>query len=79
MGRYSYNCRVTGVPINSYPATGSGHAFPIPADFGSFHEGGAFFCFADGQVRFLSENIDQSTFSALGTRAGNELVDDEDY
>jgi prepilin-type N-terminal cleavage/methylation domain-containing protein len=78
-GRYSYNCRVTGVPMNSYPTTGSGHAFPIPADFGSFHEGGAFFLFGDGQVRFLSENMDQTTFSALGTRAGNELVDDEDY
>ena len=47
--------------------------------FGSPHEGGAFFLLADGQVRFLSENIDTTTYMALGTRAGNELIDDEDY
>ena len=47
--------------------------------FRSMHEGGAFFCFADGQVRFISENIDATVYGALGTRAGNELIDDEDY
>jgi prepilin-type N-terminal cleavage/methylation domain-containing protein len=45
----------------------------------SHHEGGAFFCFADGQVRFLSENIDAGTYAALGTKANNEILDDEDY
>jgi len=45
----------------------------------SLHEGGAFFAFADGAVRFLSENIDDTTYKALGTRANNEIVDDEDY
>jgi prepilin-type N-terminal cleavage/methylation domain-containing protein len=47
--------------------------------FRSMHEGGAFFAFADGQVRFISENIDTTTYGALGSRAGNELIDDEDY
>ena len=47
--------------------------------FGSEHEGGAFFAFCDGNVRFLSENIDTGTFRSLSTRANNELVDDEDY
>jgi uncharacterized protein DUF1559 len=47
--------------------------------FSSTHEGGAFFAFLDGQVRFLSENIDFTTFQALSTPMGNELVDDEDY
>ena len=47
--------------------------------FRSMHEGGAFFCFADGTVKFLSENIDATVYDALGTRAGNELIDDEDY
>ena len=47
--------------------------------FGSYHEGGAFFAFCDGNVRFLSENLDMSTFRALSTRANNEIVDDEDY
>jgi prepilin-type N-terminal cleavage/methylation domain-containing protein len=47
--------------------------------FHSLHEGGAFFCFADGQVRFLSENIDATVYAALGTKANNEIIDDEDY
>ena len=47
--------------------------------FRSMHEGGGFFAFADGQVRFISENIDSGTYAALGTRCGNELIDDEDY
>ena len=47
--------------------------------FGSQHEGGAFFLFGDGQVRFISENIDYSTYRRLVTKAGNEIVDDEDY
>ena len=45
----------------------------------SRHEGGGFFLFCDGQVRFISENIDAYTYSALFTRANNELLDDEDY
>ena len=45
----------------------------------SYHEGGAFGCMADGAVRFFSENIDTTTWRALGTRANNELLDDEDY
>ena len=47
--------------------------------FTSLHEGGAFFLFCDGQVRFMSENIDSNTYQALSTRANNEIVDDEDY
>jgi uncharacterized protein DUF1559 len=45
----------------------------------SHHKGGAFFCFADGQVRFLSENIDLTTYRAPGARVGNEIVDHEDF
>jgi len=30
-------------------------------------------------VRFLSENIDISTYRALSSIAGNEMIDDEDY
>jgi len=47
--------------------------------FGSVHEGGTFFAFCDGQVRFISENIDQGTYEALSTIARNEILDDEDY
>ena len=47
--------------------------------FHSVHEGGAFFLFCDGQVRFISENIDFTTYNALFTIRGNEIIDDEDY
>ena len=73
----TWNLRWTGTPINGYPA----NSWPgtYATDFGSYHEGGCFVCFADGAVRFMSENIDASVWKALGTRANNELVDDEDY
>jgi prepilin-type N-terminal cleavage/methylation domain-containing protein len=81
MGNVTNVLRCTGVPINSYPLTSFqiGGGCHWPNDFGSKHEGGAFFCFADGAVRFISENVDTTTFKALGTRANNEIVDDEDY
>jgi prepilin-type processing-associated H-X9-DG protein len=47
--------------------------------FASRHEGGAFFLFCDGGVKFITENIDMSTYRALSTIANNEIVDDEDY
>ncbi len=46
----------------------------MEVSFGSYHEGGAMFGFADGSVRFLSENIDLEGYRALGTRAGQEVV-----
>ncbi len=41
---------------------------------GSFHTGGAHFTFGDGSVHFLSENIDMTTYRALSTRFGGEVV-----
>lgn len=46
---------------------------------GSEHPGGAQFCFADGSVTFLSENIDSVLLASLGTRAGEETVSREDF
>jgi len=60
-----------GGPINYSPSCGW--------CFRSAHEGGAFFAFADSQVRFISENIDITVYRAISSRAGNELIDDEDY
>jgi prepilin-type N-terminal cleavage/methylation domain-containing protein len=40
----------------------------------SFHPGGVSAAFADGGVRFLSENIRISTYAAMITRAGNEVM-----
>ena len=42
--------------------------------FWSAHEGGAFFCFADGSVRFIQYLISAPTLKALGTRASGEAV-----
>jgi prepilin-type processing-associated H-X9-DG protein len=42
--------------------------------FGSGHPGGANFAFADGSVRFLSEQTDLATLQALSTIAGGEVV-----
>lgn len=47
--------------------------------FCSWHPGGAHFTFADGSVHFLSENINQPVLEAITTRAGEEVVDPNDY
>ena len=41
--------------------------------FWSYHPGMANFLFADGSVRPLSYDLDNTVFQALGTRAGNEI------
>ena len=70
---FHYNrCGETYLPLNT-PRT------LTTTGFASDHEGGGFFLFMDGGVKFLSENIDTGTYRALTTRAGNELIDDEDY
>ncbi len=40
----------------------------------SSHIGGVNVAFADGHVQFINNNIALATYSALGTRAGNEVV-----
>ena len=42
--------------------------------FGSQHNGGAQVALVDGSVRFLSENVEQSTFRSLSTRGGGEVI-----
>jgi prepilin-type N-terminal cleavage/methylation domain-containing protein/prepilin-type processing-associated H-X9-DG protein len=40
----------------------------------SFHIGGAMFSFADGSVRFLSDDLDIETQISVNTRAGDDVV-----
>ncbi|MBL8811664.1 MAG: DUF1559 domain-containing protein [Planctomycetaceae bacterium] len=42
--------------------------------FHSFHTGGCQFAMCDGSVRFISENISQTTFASLITRKKGEIV-----
>jgi prepilin-type processing-associated H-X9-DG protein len=47
--------------------------------FGSFHPGGANFCFADGSVRFLGDDTALAILQALSTRATGEVIDASQY
>jgi hypothetical protein len=42
----------------------------------SQHTGGAHVCLGDGSVRFVSSNIDLTTWRSLGSRAGGEILGD---
>jgi len=41
----------------------------------SYHPGGVQVALADGSIRFITDNVDQTVFQALGTRRGREAVD----
>ncbi len=44
----------------------------------SLHPGGVNVLFADGRVRFISEDIDQNIWFAIGTRDGQEPISERD-
>ena len=44
------------------------------SNFRSEHEGGSQFLLGDGSGKFISENIDQGVFDAIGTRGKGEVV-----
>jgi len=58
----------------------TGHAPNDPAsddrDVSAPHIGYANFVFGDGRVRSINENIDFSAYAAMGTRAGNEVINE---
>lgn len=75
MGDMSEHLGSTGVPMNLKsvpPGTAAFAAYEI--SFGSQHVGGANFANADGSVRFLSQNLDATLYSNLGTRNGGEVA-----
>jgi len=73
--------------LMAYPSPNEGSALPAPDDgtaplppvnrvggFGSSHPGGANFALGDGNVRFISQNIDGKLFRHLGHRADGALI-----
>ena len=59
-----------------YEASGSGRgiADPLWHGFGSEHTGGAHFTLGDGSVRFISDNIDFTTYNRLGTVSDGNVL-----
>jgi prepilin-type N-terminal cleavage/methylation domain-containing protein/prepilin-type processing-associated H-X9-DG protein len=45
--------------------------------FGSFHAGGVNFVFADGSIRFISQNVNRDLLRQMGHRADGELPAEE--
>jgi len=59
----------------NYPLySGSSTVTASDLSFGSQHDGGANFLFADGSVHFISINVSAATYQALGTRNGEDTV-----
>jgi prepilin-type N-terminal cleavage/methylation domain-containing protein/prepilin-type processing-associated H-X9-DG protein len=65
--------RTTANPMNTRPGSGITISRQNGA-FGSQHPGGAVFCFVDGHVSFLSENMDSDVYKAFSTISGAEIV-----
>jgi prepilin-type N-terminal cleavage/methylation domain-containing protein/prepilin-type processing-associated H-X9-DG protein len=57
------SCTTPGLGINALP-------------FASFHPGGVNFCYGDGGVKWMPDDIDTNTYLALGSRNGAETVTD---
>ncbi len=90
--QYSANANGTTVPIN-YPTPqncdtcAGGFGTPNWASrcsyantgFKSHHPGGANFLFVDGSVHFLKQSIAMTTYCALGSRNGGEVISADAY
>ncbi len=67
--------RIVDAAYKPYSGLGTGVGATDNA-FGSQHVGGTHVLLCDGSVRFVSQNIDGNTYSALGSRDGGEVVGD---
>ncbi|MEO2023031.1 MAG: DUF1559 domain-containing protein [Pirellulaceae bacterium] len=64
--------RTTANPLNTRPGAGITVQRQNGA-FGSQHPQGALFCFADGHVRFVADQVEQAIYQAQSTIEGAEL------
>jgi hypothetical protein len=67
----------TDDPINANTRDANGHFNNDGEYAGSYHTGGCQFALTDGSVRFVSQNINMTTYRALATRAGGEVLDSD--
>lgn len=67
--------RVLRTADANYPP-GNGTATALEMAFGSQHVGGVQVLLTDGSVRFVSQNISGTTWSAIGSRNGGEIPGD---
>jgi prepilin-type N-terminal cleavage/methylation domain-containing protein len=71
----NFNISPTTIPLNfHWSDEGKGQDWWLTSGFKSFHQGGANLCLGDASVRFFEEGIDHRVYSAMGTRAGEEVV-----
>jgi prepilin-type processing-associated H-X9-DG protein len=71
-GYIGYSWGSTFNPLNNHKNTGT-----VYGAYRSEHTGGVNFAFADGTVRFQSENMSSVLYQALSTRAGGEIANAE--
>lgn len=67
------------LPPNSVCWRPNSDWWQLVAPAGSYHNHGVNVLFCDGSVRFVSEKINPDVWMALGTRAGGELLDDDNF
>lgn len=70
----NYGCRLVKNPMNVNLATIGITYGDTSANFGSQHVGGCHFVLCDGSVRFISQNIDMTTYRNLGNRADGQVL-----
>lgn len=61
-------------PINANTRDANGHFSNDGEYAGSYHTGGCQFALTDGSVRFISQNINMTTYRALASRANGEVI-----
>ena len=83
-GHYPRGFISTNTPPNTFT---SKHSNPNNADwyeqgafgFRSVHPGGVNFVFCDGSVKLVKDTIPLTLYKALGSRAGGEVLNDNDF
>jgi len=88
MGERGYTLFHTIVPPNStdyewrlcgFTCAGCAPEGSAFSNANSNHPGGANFTFADGSVKFIKASINRSTYCAIGTRNGGEVISSDSY